>query len=101
MGATLDRDCQSCAPLLDNRAMRKALLVVGLTALAGCAAGSAPPSLLPRAAETIDPRLAVVRTMNDRAVDPALARQLAALISQARDGDSAFQPAAAEADRLA
>ena len=81
--------------------MRMRAIILPLLLLAGCASGSAPPSLLPRAAESIDPRLAVVRPMNDRAVDPALAAQLAALIRQAQAGDAAFQPAAAAAERLA
>jgi len=70
-------------------------------ALAGCASSAAPPSLLPRAAEAIDPRVPVMRPMNDRPVDPALARRLAELVGQARSGDAAFRPAAAEAARLA
>ena len=39
--------------------------------------------------------------MNDRPVNASLAGQLAALVSQARSGDAAFGPAAAEAQRLA
>ncbi|HEX6740366.1 MAG TPA: hypothetical protein VF079_01040 [Sphingomicrobium sp.] len=81
--------------------MRTSAVVLGCLLLAGCASGNAPPSLLPRAAEGIDPRGPVVRPMNDRPVDPALAGQLAALVVQARSGDAAFQPAAAEAERLA
>lgn len=82
--------------------MRTAAISVGFASLlGGCASGSAPPSLLPRAAETIDPRVAVVRPMNDRAVDSALAGRLSALVAQARSGDAAFEPAAAEAERLA
>jgi hypothetical protein len=76
-------------------------VLLPLLLLAGCASGNAPPSLLPRAGEAIDPRVAVVRPMNDRPVDPALAARLAALITQAHVGDEAFQPAAAEAGRLA
>ena len=49
----------------------------------------------------IDPRVQPVRPVNDRPVAPALAAQLAALVDQARAGDSAFGPAAAEAERLA
>jgi hypothetical protein len=56
---------------------------------------------MPRAAEAIDPRVPVERPMNDRPVDPALATKLAALVAQAHSGDDAFQPAAAEAERLA
>lgn len=69
--------------------------------LAGCSSPGGPyPSLQPRAAESIDPRVAVVRPMNDRPVRPALATELAALVDQARGGDAAFGPAAAEAERL-
>jgi hypothetical protein len=93
-------NCQRCRSIVKIPAMRTHVLLP-LLLLAGCASGNAPPSLLPRAGETIDPRLAVVRPMNDRPVDPALAGKLAALIAQARAGDGAFQPAAAEADRLA
>jgi hypothetical protein len=39
--------------------------------------------------------------MNDRPVNASLATQLAALVNQAREGDAAFGPAAAEAQRLA
>jgi len=77
-----------------------AILAVAIT-LAGCASSAAPPSLLPRPAEAIDPRVDVVRPMNDRPVNASLAGQLAALVSQARSGDAAFGPAAAEAQRLA
>lgn len=80
--------------------MRSALFIAALT-LAGCSyPGGPPPSLAPRAAEAIDPRAPVVRPMNDRPVDPALAGRLAGLVAQARNGDAAFQPAAVEAERL-
>ena len=76
------------------------LIALGLAA--GCAPpGGTPPSLAPRAAEAIDPRVPVVRPMNDRPVDAALARRLAALVEQARSGDSAFRGPAATAERLA
>jgi hypothetical protein len=77
-----------------------AILTVAM-ALAGCASSAAPPSLLPRPAEAIDPRVEVVRPMNDRPVNASLAGQLAALVGEARSGDAAFGPAAAEAQRLA
>jgi hypothetical protein len=80
--------------------MRRALILTSL-ALGACAPAGGPfPSLQPRAAEAIDPRVPVVRPMNDRPVDPALAVKLAALVSQAHDGDAAFQPIAANADRV-
>jgi hypothetical protein len=80
--------------------MQKTLLVATLCLSACSYPGGAPPSLAPRAAEAIVPRAPVVRPMNDRPVDPALAGRLAALVAQARNGDAAFQPAAAEANRL-
>jgi len=81
--------------------MRGFAILTTAMALAGCASSAAPPSLLPRPAEAIDPRVDVVRPMNDRPVNASLAGQLAALVSQARSGDAAFGPAAAEAQRLA
>lgn len=71
-------------------------------ATAGCTTPSGPaPSLAPRAAEAIDPRVPVVATTIQRPVDRALATQLAELIGQARSGESAFVVAAGEAQRLA
>jgi hypothetical protein len=71
-------------------------------ALTACASAGGPyPSLQPRAAEAIDPRVPAVRPINDRPVTPALEAQLAALIGQARAGQAAFEPAAADAERLA
>src|SRR5439155_7548996 len=57
-------------------------------------------SLAHRAGEDIDPRVPVVRPMNERPVTPALASTLADLVAKARSGDAAFQPAADEAERL-
>jgi hypothetical protein len=74
------------------------LMAVGLSA---CTTDSSYPSLQPRPGEDVDPRLPVDRPINDRAVRPALAGQLAELVARAREGDSAFQSAAAEAERLA
>jgi hypothetical protein len=80
----------------------RSLPLIALLTIAGCTSpGGPPPSLQPRAAEAIDPRVPVVRPMNDRPVDPALAGKLAQLINQAKGGDAAFRPAAAEAERLA
>ena len=73
-----------------------------IAALAACGTpGWPPPSLLPRPAEAIDPRVPVVNPINDRPVDAALAARLAALVAQAREGDAAFGPAIAQAERLA
>jgi hypothetical protein len=83
--------------------MRKSVLSTPvIAALAACTApGGPPPSLQPRAAEAIDPRVPIVRPANDRPVDPALASRLAELVRQARAGDAAFRAAAEQAERLA
>lgn len=83
--------------------MRTGATVILLgTLVSGCSSPGGPyPSLQPRSAEAIDPRVQPVRPMNDRPVTPALASQLAALVGHARAGDSDFQPAAANAERLA
>ena len=77
-------------------------LYLTMLALAACSqTGGTYPSLQPRAAEAIDPRIQPVRPMNDRPVTPALAAKLAALVEQAHGGEAAFEPVAAEAERLA
>ncbi len=81
--------------------MRPLLLLIVLALTACSSAGGPYPSLQPRAAEAIDPRLQPARAMNDRPVTPALASQLAMLVEQARTGEAAFEPAAASAERLA
>jgi hypothetical protein len=71
-------------------------------ALAGCTATTGPgPSLAPRTAESIDPRVPVVSTAIARPVDPALVAQLGELVRAAQQGDGAFAAAAGEAQRLA
>jgi hypothetical protein len=81
--------------------MRK-LLTVSILALSACSAPGGPyPSLQPRAAEAIDPRVPITRPVNDRPVTAALRGRLAALIEQARSGDAAFESAVSAAERLA
>jgi hypothetical protein len=81
--------------------MRFVPVLAAILVLAGCASGGAPPSLLPRPAEAIDPRVEVVRPMNGRPADASLTSRLAQLVAQAHAGDGEFEPAAAEAQRLA
>ena len=70
--------------------------------LSACSAPGGPyPSLQPRAAEAIDPRVPVERPMNDRPVTAQLSGRLSALVEQARSGNSAFDDAASQAERLA
>jgi hypothetical protein len=81
--------------------MRKAVLV-SILALGACSAPSGPyPSLQPRAAEAIDPRVPIVRPINERPASASLTARLAALVDEARGGNAAFDGAASEAERLA
>jgi hypothetical protein len=80
--------------------MRSAFLLLPL-ALAACSAPSGPvPSLAPRAAEAIDPRVPIPSAPATGTVDPALERRLGELLGQVRAGDQAFISAASEAERL-
>jgi len=81
--------------------MRRTLILTTVVLTACSSTGGPYPSLQPRAAEAIDPRVQPVRPINDRPVAAALARQLAALVDQARSGETEFEPAAANAERLA
>jgi hypothetical protein len=81
---------------------RSASFIPLVAALSACAGPGGPyPSLQPRAAEANDPRVPVERPMNDRPVTAALAARLAELVGQAQSGDTAFQPAADQAEKLA
>src|SRR5918998_6452436 len=73
-----------------------AMLMLGACTLPG----GPVPSLAPRSAEAIDPRVPVVSTVIARPVDPALAARLAELVGRAQQGDGAFAAAAGEARRL-
>ena len=79
---------------------RLAAFTVAMTA-AGCTTPAAQgPSLAPRSAESIDPRVPVVSTAVQRPVDAALAGRLADLVRAARQGEQAFDAAAGAARRL-
>ena len=81
--------------------MRKSALLPAL-ALSTCTAPGGPyPSLQPRAAEAIDPRVPVVRPVNDRPASATLTARLAALVDQAQSGDAVFDAAVSQAERLA
>ena len=80
----------------------RTLAVAAMAALAGCTAATGPgPSLAPRSAEAIDPRVPVVSTAVARPVDAALAARLGELVRAAEQGDGAFVAAAGDARRLA
>jgi hypothetical protein len=77
-------------------------ICLSVLALSACAAPGGPyPSLQPRAAEAVDPRVPVVRPLNERPVSALLAARLAALVEQAQSGDAAFDGAMTSAERLA
>ena len=80
----------------------RSTVLLSIVILGACSAPGGPyPSLQPRAAEAIDPRIPVVRPINDRPVAASLAARLSALVDQARGGDADFDAAAAQAERLA
>jgi hypothetical protein len=82
--------------------MVRALLPLALALLAACSTPGGPyPSLQPRAAEAMDPRVPVTRPMNDRPADAGLVARLEALVAEARRGDADFAPALAAAERAA
>lgn len=81
------------------------LLIASLTAtvaLHGCTASKlTPPSLAPRAAEAIDPRLPVEHALVVRPISAGVGARLAALLGEARSGDAAFRAALGPAQRAA
>ena len=81
----------------------RALLTIAMIgSLAACSTPHVTaPSLAPRAAEAIDPRVPVSNPVRSEPVDPALAAHLAALLDQVEAGDAAFRDSAAAAEKLA
>jgi hypothetical protein len=74
-------------------------LLLAFVALAGCSAPRVnAPSLAPRPAETIDPRLPVPEPVLPTTPDAALVDHLNGLVAQAQAGDSQFQPVADAAE---
>jgi hypothetical protein len=59
----------------------------------------APPSLAPRAAEKVDPRVPVERALTERPMSGGVQERLASLIVQARSGDVAYRAALGPAQR--
>jgi hypothetical protein len=79
---------------------RAALFSVLLSACTAVPSGH-EPSLAPRAAEAIDPRVPIPSEVIAGPADPALAARIAELLAEVRNGDAAFQAASGDADRLA
>ena len=77
------------------------LPLLPLLTIAACTAPAVnAPSLAPRAAEAIDPRVPIPEAAPAGPASPALVARLDALVGQARQGDAAFQLAVGEAERL-
>ena len=80
----------------------RALPVLTLSLLAGCATAPVDaPSLAPRPAEAIDPRVPVPDVIVTTDVSIGLPAQLDRLVAQAQSGDAAFRPLADHARELA
>jgi len=76
--------------------------LIAAAMLAGCSTSeTGAPSLAPRPAEAIDPRVPVPETIVSPDVSPAVAARLEALVAQAVAGDEAFRAAAERAEDLA
>jgi len=80
--------------------MRVLPFLVTLT-LTGCAAATNAPSLAPRPAEAIDPRVAVPEPHIPTTPTASLVQQLDSLVAQAVAGDQDFTPLAERARQLA
>ena len=72
-----------------------------LTLVAGCAKPGNYPSLAPRAAEAIDPRVPIVADPSPGTVDPRVTLALAAAVARARGGRGEFDRLAGRAEALA
>jgi hypothetical protein len=83
--------------------MRCFASLIFLPLIASCTATTVgpEPSLAPRAAEAIDPRLPIPNDATESRVDPALAGRLAQFVGEAQGGVAPFDAKLAEADRLA
>jgi hypothetical protein len=73
-----------------------------LSLLAACSTSMAPePSLAPRVAEGIDPRVPLPAAIPAGTADAVLVQQLDALVREARNGVASFNSRQADAERLA
>jgi hypothetical protein len=81
--------------------MRPFPLIV-IASLSACSMPQAAgPSLAPRAAEAIDPRVPIPGEVVTGPVDPALATKITELLAEVRAGDAAFQSAVPNVEALA
>jgi hypothetical protein len=81
--------------------MLRRALALPLLLSACTTAPTSEPSLAPRAAEAIDPRVPIPNEVVAGPADPALAARIAELMTEIRAGDATFQATAEQAERLA
>ena len=88
---------------LRSIAMRTLVPLLAVCLISACSTvGTGPePSLAPRAAEAIDPRVPIPDTVPSGSVDAALAGKLNELVGQARAGVPMFDARRANAEQLA
>ena len=81
--------------------MDRRLVLMSLCLSACATSPTGEPSLAPRAAEAVDPRVPIPSEVIAGPADPALASRIAELMAEVRSGDAAFQGAARNAEALA
>ena len=82
--------------------MRRLAALAPIALLAACSTAAIdPPSLAPRAAEAIDPRIPINPDPPFGALDPTLAARLAAAVERARSGVAEFERLGGAAEALA
>jgi hypothetical protein len=82
-------------------AMRRIPLIVLATLSACSVPQSVEPSLAPRAAESVDPRVPIPGDVVVGPADPALVARIAELLAEVRAGDATFQSVVPNAEALA
>src|SRR4029453_11074095 len=98
--AVSGRNCAAVVRLLDIVPMVRRAAFPALLLAACIVPQTGEPSLAPRAAEAIDPRVPIPSEVVAGPTDPALAATIADLRDQARAGDAAFLEAEVDAVRL-
>ena len=87
---------------MKSAALSATALLAVCAMMAGCSSAKlSPPSLAPRAAESIDPRLPVERALVVRPIPAELRARLGELLSAARAGEVAFRSFLGTAQRAA
>src|SRR4029453_15881787 len=93
--AVSGRNCAAVVRLLDIVPMVRRAAFPALLLAACSVPQTGEPSLAPRAAEAIDPRVPIPSEVVAGPADPALAATIAGLVAEARAGDIGFSKAKA------